>query len=78
MSTSFDHGPAGVRANCDQFRALISTRPGGKTFVIFDFLVSENLDAARVDQIQMPDLISCRSGVARNQSFATRKSCKPS
>src|SRR5450830_110838 len=62
---------------CDQFGSLVSARGVGKALVILGFLMAKNLDASRVDQIQVADLISSRCSVAGNEAFAARETGEP-
>jgi len=48
----------------------VAARTGLETLVVIQFLVPEYLDAARVDQVQVADLVGGRDGVARDQALA--------
>jgi hypothetical protein len=48
-----------------------------EALVVIDFLVPEDLDAARVDQVQVADLVGGRGDVAGDQAFAAGKAGEP-
>jgi hypothetical protein len=55
----------------------VGARIGFQAVVIIEFLVPEDLDAARVDQVQVADLVGGRGGVAGDLAFAAGKARKP-
>jgi hypothetical protein len=61
----------------DQLADQVAARAGFQALVVIQFLVPEHLHAARVDQVQVADLVRGGDGVAGNLAFSARKSGEP-
>ena len=67
----------GAATAAHEFADHVGARARLEAGVIIQFLVPEDLDAARVDQVQVADLVGGRSGVARDLALAAGETRKP-
>ena len=65
------------RTACDQFADDMAARAAFETVVIRQFLMPENLDPSRVNEIQVADLVGGGGDIARDQAFAAGKAGEP-
>ena len=61
----------------DQFTDHMGARVDLQALIIIDFLVAEDLDAARMDQVQVAHLVGGRRDVAGDQALAAGETGEP-
>jgi hypothetical protein len=65
------------RSAADQFADDVAARTRFEAVIVIQFLVSEDLDTARVDQVQVADLVGGRGDVAGDEPLAAGKAGEP-
>ena len=65
------------RTASDQLANHVGARIDLQALVVIDFLVAKDLDAARVDQVQVTHLVGGRRDIAGDQAFAAREAGEP-
>lgn len=61
----------------DQLADHVGARVDLQALVVIDFLVAEDLDAARMDQVQVAHLVGGRRDIARDQALAAGEAGEP-
>ena len=61
----------------DQFTDHMRARVDLQALIIIDFLVTEDLDTARMDQVQVAHLVGGRRDIARDQALAAGETGEP-